>query len=438
MLMLALIATVIIDVSLVKIYDLIDRNFIPLQSKLILFSLNSSFCLFLQFLIIRYVRGSFQRDRLNRAIKAKVFYTISLFSVCALASLIGYLMIQQLYNGYYSKYISILIIMISYGSAAGLMVWLSSLFLSWYKSTHNLVVFLYFLSIAIIAFNLIVTANFGSLKVADRPNLIREYIGISGDISGGRYVQVENVYKVSSFLSFLSIWITTAILMNSYREKLVNALISWIILSVPFVYFLMAYFYQYTIGGMLVSFAKTDPVTVSILLVAFLALSKPIGGVLFGVVFWNISKITGYEKKIKTYMIISGWGILLIFSSNQAATQLVSPYPPFGLATITILTTAAYLMLLGIYNSATLVSLNTDLRKSIYKHALKSKLLDLIGRAEMEKEIEKTVTLITRDKSNLDKDLEEPVELDETELEKYINFVIKEVKKEGKPLDRPD
>lgn len=46
-------------------------------------------------------------------------------------------------------------------------------------------------------------------------------------------------------------------------------------------------------------------------------------------------------------------------------------------------------MLLGIYNSATLVSANNELRRSIQKHALESKLLGAIGRAEMEKEIQK-------------------------------------------------
>jgi hypothetical protein len=45
---------------------------------------------------------------------------------------------------------------------------------------------------------------------------------------------------------------------------------------------------------------------------------------------------------------------------------------------------AALLMLLGIYNSATLVSANENLRKFIYKNALESKLLGSIGRAEME------------------------------------------------------
>jgi uncharacterized membrane protein len=44
-------------------------------------------------------------------------------------------------------------------------------------------------------------------------------------------------------------------------------------------------------------------------------------------------------------MIIAGWGIFFIFSANQAATQIVSPYPPFGLATLTVLNLASYLIL---------------------------------------------------------------------------------------------
>ena len=86
-------------------------------------------------------------------------------------------------------------------------------------------------------------------------------------------------------------------------------------------------------------------------------------------------------------------------------------------------------MLLGIYNSATLVSANNELRKSIHKHASESKLLGLIGHAEMEKGIQETVKKISQDKESLERDIEQPVELDEQELKKYVDFVIREVKK---------
>ena len=122
----------------------------------------------------------------------------------------------------------------------------------------------------------------------------------------------------------------------------------------------------------------------------------------FAIAFWKIARTISYEKNIRSYMIISGWGILLIFGANQAATQIVAPYPPFGLATVTVLVMASFLMLVGIYNSAILVSANNELRKSIYKHAVESRLLRLIGHAEMQSEIEKTVRKISKDKNLLE------------------------------------
>ena len=430
--MIALVVSLIIDISVVKINDLIDKYFIPVQGKLVLFSINSSLCLLLQFFLIRYIQGSFERDRIHKTSKVRIVHTISSISLIILAALMGFLIFQQFYNNYYSMSITIAMIAISYGTAASLLIWLSMLFFSWFRSSHNVMVFLYFISIAMIAFNLIITAFYASVKLSDVPHIIGEYVGSSGDLTGGIHQLLTNVYSISTFVSFFSMWITTAILMNYYREKLINVVVYWVILAIPLGYFLIAYFYQIILGRILISIVENDPVTVSFVLGTFLAFSKPIGGLLFGIVFWNISRIIGYERKIKTYMIISGWGVLLIFSSNQAATQIVLPYPPFGLATITILTTASYLMLIGIYNSATLVSANNELRRSIHRHALESKLLSAIGHAEMEKEIQKTVKQVSNDKEELEKELEEPVELDELELEKYIEFVVKEVRKGSK------
>jgi hypothetical protein len=429
--MIGLIVTSIVDISIVKINDLIDKFFIPQQGRLILFAVNSTLCIFLQFCLVMYIHTFFQRERLNRTLKVKAIYVGSLLSLSVLASLIGFLIFQQFYYSFYYTSIVTIVIALSYGIAAGFVIWLALLFFSWYRSRHDKIVLLYSISISVIAFNLIMTATFMSVKVNERPHIAGEYIGTSGDLTAGRHQLLDNIYRISSFMSFFSLWITTAILMNSYRERLINAILYWIVLSIPLVYFVITYFYQYILGNLLSSFLEIDPVSVSIIIGAFLALSKPIGGILFGVVFWNISRIISYEINIKTYMIISGWGILLIFSSNHAVTQIVSPYPPFGLVTITVLVSASYLMLLGIYNSATLVSANNELRRSIYIHALESKLLGAIGHAEMEKEIQKTVKQVNRDKYELEKELEETVELDEMELEKYIEFVVKEVRKQS-------
>lgn len=420
--MIGLIVTSIIDVSIVKINDLIDKYFIPMQGKLILFAITSSVCLILQFYLVRYIHVSFQRHRPNSTLKVKAIYAVSLLSLGVLTVLVGSLIFQQFYNNYYNTLFTISIIALSYGTAAGFVIWLSLLFLSWYTTRHDMIVLFYFISMSVIAFNLIMTAAFTTMKLNDRPQLASEFVGSSGDISGGKHKLLDNIYRISLFMSFFSIWITTAILMNYYREKLINVITYWVILSIPLVYFIITYFYQYILGNLLSSFLEIDPVSVSIILGAFLALSKPIGGILFGVVFWNMSRLLGYEIHIKTYMIISGWGILLIFSSNQAATQIVSPYPPFGLVTIMVLVSASYLMLLGIYNSATLVSVNNQLRRSIHKHVLK--LLSPIGRAEMEREIQKTVVKISEDKEIGEISNQESIEFDKNELQKYLKQVI--------------
>jgi hypothetical protein len=85
-------------------------------------------------------------------------------------------------------------------------------------------------------------------------------------------------------------------------------------------------------------------------------------------------------------------------------------------------------MLIGIYNSATLVSANNELRRFIHKQAFESRLLSLIGHAEMEKEIQRTVTKITRDLDTLEADKNTELQLDEDELKKYVDLVVREVK----------
>ena len=61
-----------------------------------------------------------------------------------------------------------------------------------------------------IAFNLIMKADFVSVKITDRSSHAGEYVGSSGDITGGKHQSLENIYRISSFVSFFSIWLTTA------------------------------------------------------------------------------------------------------------------------------------------------------------------------------------------------------------------------------------
>lgn len=419
---------IIIDTTFIKTYDLVNKFFLTIQNKIILFSLISSIILIFQYFIFRYL-NRILTIQLTKTQNSSLYSKISIFSILMLGFLFSLLIYQQLFNSYYNTSIIILIIILTYGVASFFILKLSISFFSWYKSTSNIIIFLYFVSMSLIVFNLIMTASITTVKVNERPNEIREFVGGSMDISVGRYLLLDTIYKISSIMSFGSLWITTVILLNRYKNNLLHTLIYVTIISLPLIFYLISSFYELIFGKLLVSFLMTDPITISIILTIFLTLSKPIGGLTFGLAFWQAAKTIGYEKTIKTNMIISGWGILLLFGTNQAVSQVLAPYPPFGIATITVLISASYMILIGIYNSARLVSVNTQLRKAIRKHTLESNLLESIGQAEMETEIRRTVNSIVHDNDIEKTSTGTNLEFDKEELRKYIDEVITEIKK---------
>jgi hypothetical protein len=241
-----------------------------------------------------------------------------------------------------------------------------------------------------------VTAVYASIRINDRPPETRQFVGGSIDISIAKYPNLQILHKISSILSFVSMWLATSVLLINYRHKSIKTIAYWFLLSIPLIYFLINYFSTFIFKNVLFPYLN-DPITSALILTAFLTLSKPIGGLTFGILFWKMSQLVSHEKSLRLYMIISGFGVFLIFSADQAATLSLVPYPPFGLATISILCIGAYMMLVGIYNSATLVAKDKELRKEFYRNAMSQlDLLRAIGVTEMEKELIKNYKSIEK------------------------------------------
>ena len=101
-------------------------------------------------------------------------------------------------------------------------------------------------------------------------------------------------------------------------------------------------------------------------------------------------------------------------------------YPPFGLATVSFLGISSYLLFIGIYSSAISVSQDINLRKSIINHALREvKLLESIGTAQVQQEIEKKVMIFTKKTRDLMvEDTGITPSLNDAEIKKYLEDVI--------------
>ncbi len=133
-------------------------------------------------------------------------------------------------------------------------------------------------------------------------------------------------------------------------------------------------------------------------------------------------------------MMISAYGMMLLFTANQPTSLTLIPYPPFGLSSICFMVLASYLVFLGVYSSATSVSEDTRLRQTIRKIALReSQFLDVIGTAQMEQELQRRViTIYAKTKSSMVEETGISSSVDENDIKSYLQDIVEEIKvKEG-------
>jgi hypothetical protein len=109
----------------------------------------------------------------------------------------------------------------------------------------------------------------------------------------------------------------------------------------------------------------------------------------------------------------------------------IAPYPPFGIATITVIGLSAYLIVIGIYMSTISLSQDAELRRSIKQIARsQSNLFDSMVTAEIERKIEKRVLQVIRTQSvEMEKETGVQPSLNDQEIQDYLKQVIREVKR---------
>ena len=172
-------------------------------------------------------------------------------------------------------------------------------------------------------------------------------------------------YVMTSIVSFGLTWIATVFLMRHYSKNLGKSKY-WLIVSIPLFYFLIQF--EPLVLNTFSSYQLSDPVQFGVVYTILFTASNSIGGILFGVAFWNIARNLP-SGPLKDYLTISAYGLILFFSSNQAILLADYNFPPFGLPTITLVGISSYLIFIGIYCSALSIAQDSKLRESIRKLA---------------------------------------------------------------------
>jgi uncharacterized membrane protein (UPF0136 family) len=245
---------------------------------------------------------------------------------------------------------------------------------------------------------------------------------------GKKLSSLADLYTYLSIISFVSIWIPSIIMLRTYSRRL-GRIRYWALVSIPLIYFFFPYF-----GNQLRifdNFLLEYGMQFNLIYYSMFSSYKQIGGLLFGIVFWVIaSKIK--RQNLKIPIRVAGIGMTLLFGSAvlHGLTFIVSP--PFGLVTISFMSLASYMLLIGIFAAAKELSRDISVRREIYKIAGEhSDLLSNIGIAELNKILEKRVSgILNKMKDEIDAPLQP--ELEESDYKKFIEDALAEVESSKK------
>ena len=430
--MIAIVVAVIIDSSIVGIATS-SGGMRASVSDIAVFTVMVLIFAIGQYVILGFVRSKYLDRTTETAITRSHIYLVN-----KLTSLLQYVLIATLasvvfqiaFISSYHIYSLILAIFISYGLSIVLLSFLAKHFFSWYRLNRNFVVLFYGIAMSVTSINCILTIIYLDVGFTDNPIFIKSVRSLTGSLASPN-VALGYAYTLTAILFFVLTWIATVLLLGHYSRRLGKTKY-WILVSIPLAYFLSQFQPLF-----LVTFSEyrlSDPVLFGTVYTLIFSISKPLGGVLFGVAFWAISRHVR-DNKVRGYLIISAYGMTLLFASNQPTALILVPYPPFGLVTVCFVGLASYLLYLGIYSSALSVSEDSRLRRAIRNLAFKEsqRFLDSIGSAEMEKEIQKRVlTIFKNTKENMEDETGISTSIDDNDMMRYLDEVLVELKTEKK------
>jgi hypothetical protein len=422
----SLIVLMVTDISLIRVYDIISKQLISFDTKEILFGIISIACLVAEFLVLELIKPPPGDEKSKIRLHVILIYKVTKAAQYIIGAIVVFVILQILFSSYYSTIVLLAIILCSYTLSIGILSVFISRILSFRRNT--IFTFLFVLALGSITVNAAIAMVDVFLRAGDRLPETRATFGGSSDISKGKYDIIDDSYFISYIVSFVSAWIATAILLSNYFRKLGKIKYLFITIS-PVVFFIGQFVAFFT--NEISSIFNVDQFFLAFLTTLITILSKPLGGLMLGIAFWSMAKIAKSNTTLNKYLIISGFGFFLLFTSNQALLLSIFPYPPFGIATITVIGVSAYLVVVGIYMSTVSLSQDAELRRSIRHIArTQSKLFDSMVTAEIEKEIERRVMEVIKNQSvKMENETGVQPSINDQEIHDYLKQVIREVKR---------
>ena len=377
-------------------------------------------------------------NNIKSNLKNKYYYYYIVLIIQSLLSITLLTIYGQmiLYSNYYNLFIFVIVYTSFLSSICFLSILTVKLF-RWFSLSPNYSILMYAIAIFFFILNTIIALVYVTQVLLAHTDIIkpascRVLFGSLFHINPSLSIYFSNLYDITSIISFIAVWFVTTFILKQYSHN-IGTIKYWILISIPLIVFMTKY-------EILVYYLLKDPTILEIfssirsnsivdqILSTFLNSNLQIGGIFFAIAFLVIVKKIPKGHRIVNSLIISLIGMMFLFGSKNVSALIIPSYPPVGIVAISFMGLASYLLLVGIYSSATIAARDITLRKYLNKKLENdTTLLNNIAYAENENEIQKNVKSLMNYSSQWQQNNKQ-FEMNQQEIKEIVNGVISEVK----------
>lgn len=416
---------IIIDSSIVKTFGYVNSRF-PGNFDLLLFSSLTFFFIITNYILINSSKNLINISTLKISNNLPKIVFISQYIIGAILVTI---IIQMIFISQFDRNLLLLIVYISFISSIGFSMILLMKFLRWFKFNKNYYLLFYMMAFFLIVLKSTVAIMYISQELNNHSEIVKpqQTRSMIMNLSNANAIisnVLKNLYLYFSIFSYISIWITTSLMLRKYSKKYGKTKY-WILISIPLTLFLI----QDNIFKLefFREFLLDYPNFFGILYTFFYSFIQLITAFLFGLGFLNTAKIIN-ERNVSNSLLISTIGIMILIGSQETFGVFVGAYPPFGSVTISFMGLGSYLLLIGIIGSSLYITKSSKIRDEIVRNIESTNLLKEIGITEWNLELDKYIKKVSKE---VQKEERENYESDE-DIKRMINDVINELKDKKK------
>jgi hypothetical protein len=421
---------IVLDSIIIRVFASISRE--PSQLvTLLLFEGISAFFIFSSYVLFRSSKQNNSLSARKMVKVSRLLKRIAILNQLTLCCLVGSIAISlAIFGAFVTQTLSI-IIYVSYVGTIGFMLFLSYHLFRWFRSIRNYPILLYGLAFSLIIVNLIVSIAYLTMALSNYDLIIKmKPIKAALTTVQSPTSAISSLGTIYSYLypiAFVLIWIPTMLQLKKYSMILGTAKY-WVLVAIPLVY----YFFPLVAD----EFRIFDSIRLdygsefNLIYAIFFGPYMQVGGLLFGIVFW-ITALKVKRMDLGVMLQLAGTGMILLFGSTvlHGLTHIVAP--PFGIISISFTPLAAYLVTVGLYSSAVILSTDSEVRKDLRKLVKNdASLLHGIGSAELRRNLERRVVTVTRKyQEEMAESSGIAPEINEDDIKEYLDHVLEEIKK---------